>query len=437
METKNNKVRLETFRRRLSFPFSFYVDPVGLSGGLALWWTNNVGVDVEQANKNLMHVVVNDKATNAYWASTFVYGCPSRSGRQEVWDCIKSIARSESLLWLCMGDFNQVLAVEDKLGGHLPSQNALAAFHDMISACGLVDLEFKGPKFTWRNNRSEESFIMERIDMGFANSKWRELYEHAMVFVEVAVGSDHNPLILNTEIPLNKVGKPFRFESFWLSDEECSLVVSEAWNLDQEGNSMLSVCKKLRACKDRLKEWSRMKFGDLRLQLSVAKDRLLEVQTMLEEGFDQQLVAKEKSLKRELEDLWQKDAMYWHQRSRIKWLQMGDKNSRFFHLSTIQQRQRNQIMRLKDKGGIWKSEPKEIAGIIKLHFQELYEGPPERDFDDIISLIDPLVSTECNARLVREVTKEEVKIVVFDLGPLRAPGSDGFPGFEQSCNWFR
>ncbi|KAF7142855.1 hypothetical protein RHSIM_Rhsim05G0135000 [Rhododendron simsii] len=208
----------------------FYVDPVGLSGGLALWWTNDVGVNIELANKNLMHVVVNDKATNAYWASSFVYGCPSRSGCQEVWDSIKSIARLESLPWLCMGDFNQVLTVDDKFGGHLPSQNALSSLHDMISADGLVDLEFKGHIFTWRNNRSEGSFIMERIDMAFANSGWRELYEHAMVFVEAAVGSDHNPLILNTDVPLNKVGKPFRFESFWLSDEECSVVISEAWN---------------------------------------------------------------------------------------------------------------------------------------------------------------------------------------------------------------
>ncbi|KAF7142356.1 hypothetical protein RHSIM_Rhsim05G0134900 [Rhododendron simsii] len=107
---------------------------------------------------------------------------------------------------------------------------------------------------------------------------------------------------------------------------------------------------------------------------------MLEVQSMLEKGFNHQLVAEEKSLEKELEDLWQKDAMYWHQRSRIKWLQMGDKNSRFFHLSTIQRRQRNQIMRLKDKGGIWKSEPKEIAGI-----QDLYEGPPMREFGDVFS----------------------------------------------------
>ncbi|KAG5536302.1 hypothetical protein RHGRI_023919 [Rhododendron griersonianum] len=254
-----------------------------------------------------------------------------------------------------------------------------------------------------------------------------------MVFVEAAVGSDHNPLILNTDVPLNKVGKPFRFESFWLSDEECSQVVSEAWSLDQEGPLMLSVCKKLRACKDRLKEWSRTKFGDLRLKISAAKDRMLEVQTMLEKGFNQQLVAEEKSLERDLEDLWQKDAMYWHQCSRIKWLQMGDKNSRFFHLSTIQRRQRNQIMRLKDKGGIWKSEPKEIADIIKLHFQELYEGPPVRDFGDLISLIDPLVSPECNARL-RLRGKSKIRLRKREIGGKgRVEKSNFEMGFGCSC----
>lgn len=91
--------------------------------------------------------------------------------------------------------------------------------------CGLVDLEFKGAKFTWRNNRREDQFIMERIDMAFANPKWRELHDQTMVFVEVAVGSNHNLLTLNTYVPLEKVGKPFRFESFWVTDEDCSNVI--------------------------------------------------------------------------------------------------------------------------------------------------------------------------------------------------------------------
>lgn len=158
----------------------------------------------------------------------------------------------------------------------------------------------------------------------------------------------------------------------------------------------------------------------------------------LEQGFNPDCVTQEKRLLAELEDLWQKDAMFWHQRSRIKWLQMGDKNSRFFHLSSIQGRQRNQIICLKDKDGVWRTEPKEIASLIKGHFQELYKPPPPppppvQDFNDLVSLIDPVISLTSNERLVREISYDEVKLVAFQLGPLKAPGLDGFSGvFFQS-----
>ncbi|KAG5537913.1 hypothetical protein RHGRI_025114 [Rhododendron griersonianum] len=336
METKNNKVKMETIRVKLGFDSGVYVYPEGLSGGLALWWMKEVEIDVDIASKNFIHAVISEKASSSVWAATFIYGCPTRSGRVQVWDSIREIAYSERLPWLCMGDFNQVLSVEDKLGGVSPSQNLLSAFHEMISSCGLVDLEFKGPKFTWRNNRRDDAFIMERIDMAFANADWREMHEHAMVLVEAAIGSDHNPLILNTTPTPNKVGKPFKFESFWVTDEECKRVVSDSWKHDNERSKMFAVCKKLRGCKDNLKAWSRGKFGNLRLKIATIKEQLLDIQKRLEQGFNLDCEAKEKRLLSELEDLWQKDAMFWHQRSRIKWLQMGDKNSHFFHLSTIQ-----------------------------------------------------------------------------------------------------
>lgn len=305
----------------------------------------------------------------------------------------------------------------------------------MISECGLVDLEFKGPKFTWRNNRRGDDFIMERIDMAFANAKWRELHEQAMVFVEAAIESDHNPLLLNTVEALNKVGKPFKFESFWVTEEDCKEVVSEVWCQSNDGSKMYTVCKKLRGCKEKLKQWSFKKFGNLRLKIAVTKDQLVEVQKQIESGFNEDYVALEKILVRKLEDLWQKDSMYWHQRSRIKWLRMGDKNSRFFHLSTIQRRQRNQVMRLKDSSGVWRTDQKEIAEIIKGHFQELYKSPPSRDFGDLISLVEPVILEDWNAKLTREVTKEEVQLAAFQLGALKAPGSDGFPGLFYQSYW--
>lgn len=125
----------------------------------------------------------------------------------------------------------------------------------MLNDCGLVDLECKGPRFTWRNNRTEGGFIMERIDLAFANLEWREKFDTALVFVEAAIGSDHNPLVLNTNFSLNKVRKPFRFESFWTTEEECHRIISTAWDKVVEGPDMLRLCKKLRGCKENLKVW--------------------------------------------------------------------------------------------------------------------------------------------------------------------------------------
>ncbi|KAH7865616.1 hypothetical protein Vadar_008962 [Vaccinium darrowii] len=393
MESKSNKVKLETTRNKLGFDSSFYVDPEGLSGGLVLWWDSGVTVEVELANKTFIHAIITDKSNQKMWAATFVYGCPNRGGRSQIWEEIKRIGCSEILPWACMGDFNQVLHGMDKLGGACPSQTLISNFHDFLCDCGLVDLEFKGPHFTWRNNCRGDDFIMERIDMVFATAKWREMFDKAMVFVEPAMGFDHIPLILNTEVPLFRVGKPFKFESFWTSEEGCQGVIEDAWSKQVEGSPMYSVCQKLKACKEKLKEWSKRTFGDLRLKIELAMGHLSKIQHNLSKGYKADFLMEEKKILQDLEDLWQKETMYWHQRSRIKWLQLGDRNSRFFHLSTIQRRQKNQIVRLKDGLGTWKENPREIAGIVNDYFGELFKEPPARAFDDLISLIDPLFPT--------------------------------------------
>ncbi|KAF7150276.1 hypothetical protein RHSIM_Rhsim02G0151600 [Rhododendron simsii] len=156
METKNNMVKLETIRHRLKFNYGSYVDP-----GLALWWNNDVSVDVEFSHKNLIHTVITIKAESLRWAATFVYGCPTHAGNERVWDELHDIASFERLPWLCIRDFNQVLRVSDKVGGNILDSGRIDAFHDMLNDCGLVDLECKAPRFTWRNNRTDGAFIME------------------------------------------------------------------------------------------------------------------------------------------------------------------------------------------------------------------------------------------------------------------------------------
>ena len=54
----------------------------------------------------------------------------------------------------------------------------------------------------------------------------------------------------------------------------------------------------------------------------------------------------------------------WYQRARSKWLLFSDKNTKFFHASTVSKQRRNNIEKLKTKEGQWiegNQELKEMA----------------------------------------------------------------------------
>lgn len=58
-------------------------------------------------------------------------------------------------------------------------------------------------------------------------------------------------------------------------------------------------------------------------------------------------------LKSELNLLLDREEQMWHQRSRVKWVQSGDQNKRFFHGTVTQRKRRNFIRGLKDENGVW------------------------------------------------------------------------------------
>lgn len=67
-----------------------------------------------------------------------------------------------------------------------------------------------------------------------------------------------------------------------------------------------------------------------------------------------------------LRSMWDdlQEEMLWHQNSRVEWLQCGDKNTKFFHLSTLIRRRRNRVELLRADDGKWvvvQPEPKDLV----------------------------------------------------------------------------
>lgn len=59
------------------------------------------------------------------------------------------------------------------------------------------------------------------------------------------------------------------------------------------------------------------------------------------------------TLRKELSVAYKEEETYWKQKSRIQWLNEGDKNTSYFHMSTVQRRRRILIKGLQDKQGQW------------------------------------------------------------------------------------
>lgn len=98
--------------------------------------------------------------------------------------------------------------------------------------------------------------------------------------------------------------------------------------------------------------------------------------------------------------------------NRSPWLQGGDRNTKFFHISTLLRRRRNKIERLKTSDGIWVNDKEAInnLAVSLLFIEESVNG-------NICSLPGgfPSLGSSKIIALGRPVLMEEVKASLFGL----------------------
>lgn len=126
-------------------------------------------------------------------------------------------------------------------------------------------------------------------------------------------------------------------------------------------------------------------------------------------------------------DFWQKirtKESIIRQKSRARWIQEGDYNTRYFHNFMKSRQRRNYIPELVVQG-------KTIADVelikeeIQKHFSCLFsEQSPNRPFLD--SLCFDQLSTPQNETLIAPFTETEVRDIIFQSDGNKSPGPDGF-----------
>ena len=206
-------------------------------GRVWIFWDPNVlVVQVTKSSEQIIHVQAMIIQQQRLIGISCIYGFNTPVPRRDLWSSLYSI--SSFMLdtpWLVMGDFNIFRQPTENLGGATDWPAYVEDLNECCHDCLLEDLRFTGHLHTWTKG-SGTRFLARKLDRALINSSWMSFFPNAEAVFQDPGASDHTPIVVNTGIPLHHRRTPFRFFNFWLEDNTCEAVISQAWSTQFSGS---------------------------------------------------------------------------------------------------------------------------------------------------------------------------------------------------------
>jgi hypothetical protein len=324
---------------------------------------------------------------------------------------------------LVVGDFNEALWQEEHLSYTPRAVGQMEAFHEVLYDCDLTDLGFSGLPYTSDNKKHGRANVRVRLDRAVACPLWRDAYADSEVQHLITPVSDHCPILIQIEKEVRVPRRQPRrqYEILWERESALSEVVANAWRESGQKQDLADIMTGLDNVMTSLMGWSKKKFGNIVRELEKSRRR---VEVLMASNAKQREIRKATDY---MQELLYREEMLWMQRSRITWLKEGDRNTRFFHQKAVWRARRNKIKKLKGVDDVWYDAPSHMERIASSYFQELFTRDPSLNVDDLVSMTQERVSAAMNEDLCKEFTDDEISDALFQIGPLKAPGVDGFP----------
>lgn len=323
----------------------------GASGGIVVAWRRDLWLASQTSCRSFSASVClsQAQASSPPWWFTAVYGPVLDSLKPLFLDELRDMREECSGSWLLCGDFNMIYQAADKSNDRL-NLRAMRRFRRSLDALQVQELHLHGRLFTWSNERPAPT--LERIDRAFASVEWFETFSNHHLMSLSSDCSDHAPLLLQLRDVLG--GKPrFRFEAFWVRLHGFEDVIKEAWAcpIPVAADPCRTLDQKLRHTAKALKSWSMRQVGSVRLRLMMSR----EIVAQLDAAQDfRDLTVSEQALRRELKllslGLASMARTISQQRSRIRFLEEGDANTKFFHLQACHRNRKSFIPSLQLDG---------------------------------------------------------------------------------------
>ncbi|KAA3481590.1 reverse transcriptase [Gossypium australe] len=224
--------------------------------------------------------------------------------------------------------------------------------------------------------------------------------------------SDHCPLLITTvsENPFKRNHR-FHFEAWWTIEESFEGVLKEIWESTSE-----PLMQKLQILQVGLRKWAnalKRKKGELKKKLT------RDLEALLMDDRDEETLAKFIDTKIHLNLEIDKD----------------ERNTAYFHKSATNRKKANSITKLVSDDGTEITDEIGLQEAAKIYFENLFASEGVADPKNVLDGIERCISQEINDNLQSPFTEDEVYAALKGMGPLKAPGSDGFPTLFFQKYW--
>jgi hypothetical protein len=407
-----------------------FVPSDGASGGLfTAWNSSSFSGSVILEESFALGIKFTSTHSNAEWTLVNVYGPCDGIDRMNFTAWLFSINIPITEDWILAGDFNYIRAPDNR---NRPGGNSadMLTFNDFIRTQSLVEIPIKGRSYTWSN--MQDNPLLEQLDWFLSSVHWTSSYPNTVVLPLGKPVSDHVPCVISIESTIPK-SNIFRFENFWIHHSGFHATVQNSWLKPCHApNSAAVLCKKLKNLRYDLKSWSK-KISRLSMLIENSNKTLLDLDVLEER---RRLTVPETNfrniLKAHLLKLLDYKRIYWQKRCTVRWFQVGDGNTQFFHTVATERYRRNSIATIKlEDGTVVEDHVGKEAALFLAYKQRLGCSDPPNMLFDLEAIIKKVEGLE---ELTVPFTTDEIDQAVKEMPTDRAPGPDGFNGcFLKSC----
>ncbi|CAA7057596.1 unnamed protein product [Microthlaspi erraticum] len=172
-----------------------------------------------------------------------------------------------------------IVRLYERTSGNGRLSSDYLAFGDWINEMLLIDMGYKGNKFTWKRGREERFFIAKRLDRVLCCAQTRLKWQEARVTHLPFLASDHSALYLQLSPPAtgDPSRRPFRFEAAWLCHDSFKELLSASWDPNIDTRNALSKVERV------LRRWNKEVFGDVQRRKDELAKELIRVQEDIEQ----------------------------------------------------------------------------------------------------------------------------------------------------------